>query len=60
MSENKIHRLDVESPLGVVHLAGFAQKPDHRAVIFGLLSEFFIKVKLLPYCAQEAVHPGIV
>lgn len=40
MSENKIHRLDVETPLGVVHLAGFAQKPDHRAVIFGLLSEY--------------------
>ena len=40
MSENKIHRLDVETPLGVIHLAGFAQKPDHRAVIFGLLSEY--------------------
>lgn len=40
MSENKIHRLDVETPLGVVHLAGFAQKPDHRSVIFGLLSDY--------------------
>lgn len=35
-----IRRLDVETPLGVVHLAGFAQKPDHRAVIFDILSEF--------------------
>lgn len=41
MNENKIHRLDVETPLGVVHLAGFDQKPDHRSVIFGILSEFF-------------------
>ena len=40
MNENKIHRLDVETPLGVVHLAGFDQKPDHRSVIFGILSEF--------------------
>ena len=40
MSENKIHRLDVETPLGVVHLAGFAQKPSHRAVIFDILSEY--------------------
>lgn len=36
----KIHRLDVETPLGVVHLAGFAQKPDHRSVIFGILSDY--------------------
>jgi hypothetical protein len=36
----EIKRLDVETPLGVVHLAGFAQKPDHRSVIFGLLSEY--------------------
>ena len=35
-----IRRLDVETPLGVVHLAGFAQKPDHRSVIFDILSEF--------------------
>lgn len=40
MNENKIHRLDVETPLGVVHLAGFAQKPEHRPVIFGIMSEF--------------------
>jgi len=36
----EIKRLDVETPLGVVHLAGFAQKPDHRAVIFKILSEY--------------------
>lgn len=35
-----IHRLDLDTPLGVVHLAGFAQKPDHRSVIFGILSDF--------------------
>lgn len=35
-----IHRLDLDTPLGVVHLAGFAQKPDHRTVIFGILSDF--------------------
>ena len=35
-----IRRLDVETPLGVVHLAGFVQKPDHRSVILGLLSEY--------------------
>lgn len=35
-----IHRLDLDTPLGVVHLAGFAQKPDHRSVIFGVLSDF--------------------
>ena len=35
-----IRRLDVETPLGVVHLAGFTQKPDHRSVIFGILSEY--------------------
>ena len=40
MNENKIHRLDVETPLGVVHLVGFAQKPDHRSVIFEILSEY--------------------
>ena len=34
-----IRRLDVETPLGVVHLAGFLQKPDHRSVILGILSE---------------------
>ena len=39
-SVRKIHRLDVETPLGVVHLAGFAQKPDHRSVIFGILSDY--------------------
>lgn len=38
--DRDIYRLDVETPLGVVHLAGFAQKPDHRSVIFGLLSEY--------------------
>ena len=36
----KIQRLDVETPLGVVHLAAFEQKPDHRSVIFGILSSF--------------------
>ena len=36
----EIRRLDVETPLGLVHLAGFAQKPDHRSVIFSILSEF--------------------
>lgn len=36
----KIHRIDVETPLGVVHLAGFAQKPDHRSVIFEILSDY--------------------
>lgn len=35
-----IRRLDVETPLGVVHLAGFLQKPDHRSVILGILSEY--------------------
>ena len=35
-----IRRLDVETPLGVVHLAGFVQKPDHRSVILGILSEY--------------------
>ena len=40
-SESRIiRRLDVETPLGVVHLAGFTQKPDHRSVIFGILSEY--------------------
>lgn len=37
----EIRRLDVETPLGVVHLAGFAQKPDHRSVIFDILSEYW-------------------
>ncbi len=37
----EIRRLDVDSPLGVVHLAGFAQKPDHRSVIFGILSDYW-------------------
>ena len=36
----EIHRIEVETPLGVVHLAGFAQKPDHRSVIFEILSDF--------------------
>lgn len=36
----EIHRLDVETTLGVVHLAGFSQKPDHRTVIFDILSDF--------------------
>jgi hypothetical protein len=36
----EIRRLDVETPLGVVHLVGFAQKPDHRSVIFSILSDF--------------------
>jgi phosphopantetheine--protein transferase-like protein len=49
MSENKIHRLDVETPLGVVHLAGFAQKPDHRSVIFDLLSDYVGA----PVCAAD-------
>ena len=35
-----IQRFDVETPLGVVHLAGFTQKPDHRSVIFEILSQF--------------------
>ena len=35
-----IQRFDVETPLGVVHLAGFMQKPDHRSVIFEILSQF--------------------
>lgn len=39
-SVREIRRLDVETPLGVVHLAGFVQKPDHRSVIFGILSEY--------------------
>ena len=38
--EREIRRLDVETPLGTVHLAGFAQKPDHRSVIFRILSEY--------------------
>lgn len=36
----EICRLDLETPLGVVHLAGFAQKPEHRSVIFGIMSEY--------------------
>ena len=36
----EIHRIDVESPLGVVHVAGFVQKPDHRSVILGILSDY--------------------
>lgn len=36
----EIRRLDVETPLGVVHLAGFTEKPDHRSVIFEILSEY--------------------
>lgn len=36
----EIRRLDVETPLGVIHLVGFAQKPDHRSVIFSILSDF--------------------
>ena len=35
-----ICRLDVDTPLGVVHLAGFVQRPAHRAVIFEILSEY--------------------
>lgn len=35
-----IQRFDVETPLGVVHLAGFMQKPDHRSVVFEILSQF--------------------
>ena len=30
----------MESPLGVVHVAGFVQKPDHRSVILGILSDY--------------------
>ena len=30
---------DVETPLGVVHLAGFDQKPKHRPIIFEILSK---------------------
>jgi len=36
----EIRKLDVETPFGVVHLAGFMQKPDHRSVIFKILSEY--------------------
>ena len=36
----EIRRLDVETPLGLVHLAGFNQKPDHRAVIYRILSDY--------------------
>jgi len=36
----EIHRIDVETPLGVVHVAGFVQKPDHRSVILGILSDY--------------------
>ena len=36
----EIRKLDVETPLGVVHLAGFVQKPDHRSVIFRILSDY--------------------
>ena len=36
----EIRKLDVETPLGVVHLAGFMQKPDHRSVIFKILSDY--------------------
>ena len=36
----EICRLDVETPLGVVHLAGFAQKPDHRSVVLNILSDY--------------------
>ena len=32
--------VDVGTPLGVVHLAGFGQKPDHRSVIFAILSDY--------------------
>ena len=39
-SVREICRFDVETPLGVVHLAGFVQKPDHRSVIFSILSEY--------------------
>lgn len=42
-----LHRFDVETPLGIVHLAGFLMAPadqgrpgkNHRAVIFQILSE---------------------
>jgi hypothetical protein len=40
VKDSSIVTLDVDSPLGVVHLAGFAQKPNHRAVIFEVLSEY--------------------
>ena len=30
----------METPLGVVHVAGFVQKPDHRSVILGILSDY--------------------
>lgn len=39
VKDSSIVTLDVNSPLGVVHLAGFAQRPNHRAVIFKVLSE---------------------
>lgn len=39
VKDSSIVTLDVDTPLGVVHLAGFAQKPNHRAVIFKVLSE---------------------
>ena len=42
---------DVTTPLGVVHLAGFAQKPDHRSVIFEILSE---------YCGESVTASDLV
>lgn len=35
-----VRLMDVNTPLGVVHLAGFDQKPDHRSVIFAILSDY--------------------
>ena len=40
-SAREIYRFDAETPLGVVHLAGFMQKPDHRSVICEILSKFY-------------------
>lgn len=47
-----IKRLDVETPLGVVHLAAFPKK-SHREVIFGILSE----VSGRPITAEDLVQP---
>ena len=35
-----VRLIDVNTPLGIVHLAGFEQKPDHRSVIFAILSDY--------------------
>lgn len=38
--ERQVLSYAVNTPLGIVHLACFKQKPDHRAVIFKVLSNY--------------------